>query len=988
MKKSLFLGAMALGAVACTPEIAQDAPNTNVGLAEFDPTGSPAVVPSPNDLAINRATGLVNAPINTKASLAEQEFTREYLNTLNGFPTSAVASTKVKDLDPRSLSAQTVVFIDLKAGTPIATKPVTPTVAYNEETDLINLIPPVDANTGLPAWPKGGRYAVALIGGENGLKTTQGHPIIGSATWAFASSPMSLVTCEDLTSPDCGPATEIIPSTETDPAKRLAAQTASALQLEQLRRGYAPLIDGLAAKGFKREDVVLLWTFSILDQPEATISLAPTARLPTPIIPFPNDLLRIPATATAPAHLNFPIPAQDGLQKQLFQGLNTLDGFSTTGAIVTENGDGQGVLDGTQFRDATDGPAPLVDPASFATGVKFAKLSNLDKGTNPDVVLCLVNSTGDCGTSVAPTGVAPVPQQLQIVPKAPLDGATQYGAVLTTDLKDTRGRKVAPATAFALLRLANPVFVNGKSQISSVPDALAAALEPRRLELKAFFDKVALAPDKGGMGLKRSQIALGWGFTTQSTTSVLNQLNALPTAVAYPNVPNYVVPTTPQVKGAMGASGLATNNIGSTFEAQANTPFLLTGPSGTLNPAEARPTRYPFMILLPNTTAPAAGFPVVVFGHGLTGNRTNVLGVANKLTGAGYAVVSMDTVFHGERTTCVGSAATLGTTGTVGDDGACADPSGQRCETDAAKESYGRCVARTEATRSVCDDASRGVTPADLFCSAQGQGRCLADKKCEGGSFLLNAQMSAPAISGWNILNPGNLFATRDNFRHSVVDFAQFQRVLSSPELSASLVQVGGAKLDATNVDYVGQSLGGILGTLISGTSPRVHRTVLNTAGGNLVGVLLSSPAFSGVRSAFLAQLATANITPGIPAFDTFMSLAGTILDPADPRNYAYGLENTPAAGTNAAVHRAFVQYIEGDGVIPNPTTLALLAAANRTAAPRTVASYQFKYSTDDLAADLRHGFLSDPRVNIAIRDAAQDQAISFLKTGTAPAQP
>lgn len=229
MKKQLFLGAMALGVVACTPEIAQDAPNTNVGLAEFDPTGSPAVVPSPNDLAINQTTKLVQAPINPAASAAEQEFTRDYLNSLNGFPTSAIANTKVKDLDPNTVDERTVIFIDLYAGTPLATKPVTPTIAYNEDTDLINIIPPVDPNTGLPAWPKGGRYAVALIGGENGLKTNAGYPVIGSATWAFASSAKPLVTCEDLTSPDCAPATEIIPSAETDPAKRLADQTASAL---------------------------------------------------------------------------------------------------------------------------------------------------------------------------------------------------------------------------------------------------------------------------------------------------------------------------------------------------------------------------------------------------------------------------------------------------------------------------------------------------------------------------------------------------------------------------------------------------------------------------------------------------------------------------------------------------------------------------------------------------------------------------------------
>ncbi|RKH31717.1 hypothetical protein D7Y13_17845 [Corallococcus praedator] len=966
MKKSLFLGAMALGAVACTPEIAQDAPNTNVGLAEFDPTGSPAVVPSPNDLAINRATKLVNAPINPLASAAEQEFTRDYLNSLNGFPTSAIATTKVQDLDPRSMSAQTVIFIDLKAGTPIATKPVTPTIAYNETTDLISLIPPVDQNTGLPAWPKGGRYAVALIGGENGLKTTGGNPIIGSATWAFASSVNPLVTCEDLTAPDCAPATEIIPSTETDPAKRLADQTASAVQLEQLRRGYAPLIEGLVKKGFKREDVVLLWTFTILDQPEATINLAANARLPT-IIPFPNDLLRAPATATAPAHLNFPVPAQDGLQKQLFQGLNTLDGFSTTGAIVSENGDAQGVLDGTQFRDASDGPAPKVDPASLAAGVKFLKLSNTTTGTAPDVAVCLVNNTGDCGTSVGAAGVAPVPQQLQIVPKAPLDGATQYGAVLTTDLMDTQGRKVAPATAFALMRLANPVFANGKSQISSVPDSLAQALEPVRAAYKPYFDGLAAA------GLPRSKVALGWSFTTQSTTSVLSQLHALPTAVSYPNAPNYLAPITTPIKATMAGRGLATDQIGNIYEVQANTPFLLTGPSGTLNPnpQEVRPTRYPFMLFLPAAAAPASGYPVVVFGHGLKSSRGTVIYLANKLAGAGYAVAAMDTVFHGERSSCVGSAGSFA--GSTSDDSACADSTNQRCETDVSKSSYGRCVARTDATRQSCDDASRGTLPADFFCSAvHSQGRCMADNKCEGGSFKLSASTGAPEISGWNMLNPGNLFATRDNFRHSVVDFAQFQRVLSSPELATLL---GDSKLDATQVEYVGQSLGGILGTLITSTSPRVNRSVLNAAGGNLTGILLTSPAFAPVKDAFLGQLGTAGIVPGIPAFDTFISLAGTILDPADPRNYAYGLDNTAAAGTDANVHRTLIQSIKDDQVIPNTATAALIASANRAKAPRTVATYMFP------ASAANHSFLAfDP--------TAQDQVVSFLQSGTVAAQP
>ncbi|NNB90954.1 hypothetical protein [Corallococcus exiguus] len=975
MKKQLFLGAMALGAVACTPEIAQEAPNLNVGLAEFDPSASPAVVPSPNDLAINQQTKKVQAPINPAASAAEQEFTRDYLNSLNGFPTSAIANTKIKDLDPSSVSPKTVIFIDMYAGTPLATKPVTPTLAYNEDTDLLNIIPPVDINTGLPAWPKGSRYAVALVGGENGLKTNSGNPIIGSATWAFINSDKSLVTCEDLTSPDCGPATELIPSAETDPAKRLADQTAKSLQLEQLRLGYKQVFDkALAPQGFKREDIVLIWTFSIVNQPDATINLAATDRVPT-IIPFPNDLLRVPATATAAAHLNFPVPTTPGLQQDLFTGLNTLDGFSTTGAIVTENGDAQGVLDGTMFRVASDGPAPRVDAASLAAGVKFFKLSNLDKGTKPDVVPCLVEKSGDCGTSVGAAGIVEVPQQLQIVPKAPLDGATQYGAVLTTDLKDTKGRNVAPATAFALMRLANPVAVNGKSTISSVPDALAAALEPVRAAHKPFFDALAAA------GLPRSKVALGWSFTTQSTTSVLQQLYTLPGGVyGTPAAPSSVFPVTSQVKAAMAGAGFASTNVSAVYEVRANTPWLLTGPFGTLNPGAKRDTRYPFMLFVPNGTAPTGGWPVLVFGHGLTSNRTAVLGVANKLNGAGYAVVAMDAVYHGERTSCVGAAAVIPTPNPAGDSAACADPTTQRCEDDATSPSYGRCVARTVAARADCSAASLppGV-PADVFCSnvvSPSQGQCMADNKCEGGDFLRNAQ-GIPSISGWNFLNLGNLFTTRDNFRHHVVDFSQFLRVLGSTELNTAVA--GG--LNASKVDYVGQSLGGILGTMSTAVSPRVHRSVLNVAGGNLTGVLLTAPAFQAQRTAFLGQLASAGVNPGTPAFDTFISLAGTILDPADARNYAYLLDNNAAAPANAAEHRTFIQYIEGDEVIPNANTLALINAANRADAPRTVASYMFKI--DAIPAAGRHAFLNNPQIPQNVRDLAQDQIIGFLSSGT-----
>ncbi len=278
MKKLLLVGALTLSAASCAPDIKQE-PAPDYVVAQFDPAGSPAVVPTPNDLAINPTTGLVNAPIDPKAPAAQQEFTRDYLNTLNGFPTSVTSTTKIVGLDKSTVSPTTVRFIDLLQGTPIATPTVTPTIAYDEDTNQLVIAPP---ETG---WPKGGRYAVALIGGDNGLKGVGGKKVVGSPVWSLASLQKPLVTCEDLTAPDCKPTTDLIPAESTDPVEHLKEQTAAALQLEQLRRAYAPLLDAIATQGVKREDIVLLWTFRIMNMPEATFDPAHS------VIPFPNNIL-------------------------------------------------------------------------------------------------------------------------------------------------------------------------------------------------------------------------------------------------------------------------------------------------------------------------------------------------------------------------------------------------------------------------------------------------------------------------------------------------------------------------------------------------------------------------------------------------------------------------------------------------------------------------------------------------------------------------
>ena len=162
-----------------------------------------------------------------------------------------------------------------------------------------------------------------------------------------------------------------------------------------------------------------------------------------------------------------------------------------------------------------------------------------------------------------------------------------------------------------------------------------------------------------------------------------------------------------------------------------------------------------------------------------------MLAIANTYASAGLATIAIDHLLHGDRSDCRGVAAAQGL---PSDDAACADPTTQACSA-----MTGRCVARTAGDRIACDSASvpPGFHP-NLFCFTPGPGRLPADDLCEGGDFARNRQTQVPLISGWNFLDPANLFATRDHFRAPVADLAQL--VAGHPAASAT------GSLDATAV--------------------------------------------------------------------------------------------------------------------------------------------------------------------------------------------
>jgi hypothetical protein len=957
---------------ACDPDVERSPAPSGEIHPLFDPAAS--VVPTPNDLAKSPTTGKIVVPDKPTDSAAQREFNKSYLELLDGFPHESTAKVGISGaLAPESVNPMTVIGFDI-TGLP-APVVLAPRLAGQD----IVIAPPAGG------WLRGHRYAIALLGGPNGLRGATGEEVIGSATWALVSSPKSLVTCEDLASPDCLSAVDVIPSAEGDPTARAKDQAASAIQLEQIRRGYAPLLDALEARGVPRANVPVLWTFSIIDAGEMTFDPANN------VVPFPNDVLRqggkvaLPNPATGAPLTAAECAAATEPQLQLTCGLNTLDGFSTLAPLISETSNERGAvmqanIDPTSLNARSVGLVPLASEAPAA------------ERTPPKYVPCLNCTSSDDAAGAPQTS----PQQLQWRLEAPLDEKTTYFAFVTTDVKDDKGKPVIPNPVFALVRSAAPLVENDKSAVDILGDAQAKQLEPLRAALAPAFDGLEK------QGITRASLALAFPFTTQSEASVLDQLHAYPAAVpGLPDTPLAVTDATAQYTTAAGNAGIPLDGVGKIFAGVLLTPVAVTGPGGTLDVNAPKPLPVAFAIAVPATPAPPGGYPVTIFGHGFTRSRNDFLPLASALAKAGQAVIATDVLFHGDRTSCTGSKAA---TSQSSDDASCAAPATMKCDEGAP---LGLCVLRDDGARAACKPGPQG----DGACTTQGQGRCAADSKCQGaGAELARDASGRPLISGWNIFSLTNLFATRDNLRQQVIDLAQLVRVVKSASATSLSAQLGAANggavaLDKTKLGYVGQSLGGILGTLFNAVSPDTTNVALNVPGGALPQIILTAPSFAAQKTALLGQLSAQGITPGSPQFDTFLSTVQWVLDPADPANMGYRLTHPVDLGGGAmapnANRKAFIQFIEGDQTVPNVSNLALVRAANRAfvAMPPSfgctapLLCYQFTESGDAFDANsatlaTRHGFLLSPpqgAKGTALTVKAQTQVATFLATGTLP---
>lgn len=345
-------------------------------------------------------------------------------------------------------------------------------------------------------------------------------------------------------------------------------------------------------------------------------------------IPTATDLL---LSGTADLTLNIPVPDPTDFSNPRVA-INALDGFSTIAPVTTTF---SSAIDPSTLTPATvrvfevslntlGGTKPVGGPVRAVTreltfGVEFvAVLSSVD----------VTNST------------------LVILPLAPLKPRTSYLVALTNGIKSADGRSA----------LAADNYYAAKTTPNSLVGTPAAALEPVRQLVQA--QEAALA----AYGMNPAPVVLSWVFTTQSVKDVLVAARAQADGTPTVDVP--LGPTdglNPALRGwanvYAGALTVpyyldATNPLSGFWKGNPAHPLGTNLTFANPTPLKTSDQTIPLLLSVPNGNTPhtkpvPTGWPVVIFQHGITKDRTVMLAMADSLAMAGFAVVAIDLPLHG-----------------------------------------------------------------------------------------------------------------------------------------------------------------------------------------------------------------------------------------------------------------------------------------------------------------------------------------------------
>lgn len=905
---------------SCVADVPQSTSEQGV-VALFNPAATPPVVPAPTDLV--RVGGKLQIPVDpAEAENGALATFNNYLRGLDGFPPDSTASTTFSGaIDPASLDEGVVIF-DATTNT-VLTAPA-----------AVAKLEPSSGNTELvittqSRWRNGHTYFVGLFSWQDsgtlrGVRTADGKAVLTDTAFALLRSQTPLYArCQDAANPDCvcqnlaDSACHAVVDGLTNP---------QAQQLEATRLGIQPIIKTvLGLKGRALGELVMGWSFTISTRSFAVFDSGRGQ------IPFPSNLLLSNmgmGSPTADATVNVPIlPTDDPRTRALKMGLNTLDGFTTTGSV-------QFPVD-----SAVQGAAPVdIDAASVVPG-KTAFLVNLSLPTSqPSYRAQPLRALLDPVNSVSGFG-----GQIWVTPRSPLlSDRTTYAAVLTTGIKDQNGGKLVPSPVTLLISQSSPlVTTDGKSAVPTIPLAQAQQLEQLRQALSPLIKQFQ------ALGVAPSSIAAVTAYRTQSIVNPLQQLIGATTQLA-PVIPSGVTITT-VVPAATPLGAILHGTLTVRRVVDLRGPF---NPTTRLAPSPAYNDVIPFLMTLPTPAlAPPGGAPVVIVQHGLSRWRGDALAIATTLASKGLAMIAIDAIYHGGRVVCLSNADCA--TGVT-----CTQPPPVNGQPQAG-------------------------TCAGAYLAAAGA-------TALPGSPDLLPDPSLPSRDFINLQNPFAQRDNYRQHTLDLFQLVRVIRDATAAGLSAKINANGTlAPINSAQIGYLGQSLGAIMGASFLALSPSVNLGVLNVGGGDLVDIFTDPN--SSLSAGAAAQLGVTPGTPAyFSLLENFrwiidpadpINLARYVRnpDPARMPTRTAARVILQEAGMDKVIGNPFTLALGRELGLPVDAMQHLLGIDQEGGATPTNVSTFF--------ANADHGAIFN-FTNMALTLQIQNQAATYLSTGLGGAPP
>lgn len=348
------------------------------------------------------------------------------------------------------------------------------------------------------------------------------------------------------------------------------------------------------------------------------------------ILPYPTDLY---FNGSTDGTLN--IPATPFLPN--IAAINALDGFSTQ---ASANARFSRAIKASSISGATVRMVEVtVDNATKATtGVRRV----LAYGTDYTARVATTNDSGGATLEIIP-----------LKPLTPSTGATNVGylVILTNGLLDTTDLPATPDADYLAIKNALP--------------SCAAITNPSLNGICLLTG--AQLQIAGALGVPAANVVLSFSFSTQSTADSLNIVAALaqPTAIAAPFTGltlaalSPLLPPIANVHAGTLRIPYYHNPAAPLTGSWRGNPFTLVAGAPTTThltrfnpvPVKQADLDIPLFVTVPNalsgTAKPAAGWPVVIFQHGLRGDRTQAAAIAAAYAQAGFVVAAIDIPLHG-----------------------------------------------------------------------------------------------------------------------------------------------------------------------------------------------------------------------------------------------------------------------------------------------------------------------------------------------------